>query len=194
MSSSSTSSTTEHPERIAVGRILRPRGLRGELVVESLSDLPDRYAPGARLAAVSGTGRSEQRRELVVRSAVESKPGLLVVEFETVGSRETAEALRGARLEVERSQVPPAPAGEYWQFELVGCRAFDRRRGEIVELGVVEEVADAGAGPLLVVKLVDGRKVPLPFVEKFLVAVDPAARRIEWSLPEGLIEACASKS
>ena len=56
------------------------------------------------------------------------------------------------------------------------------------------EVIDAGAGPLLVVAMADGRKLPLPFVERFVVGVDVAARRIDWRLPEGLIETCASKS
>jgi ribosomal 30S subunit maturation factor RimM len=62
------------------------------------------------------------------------------------------------------------------------------------ELGRVVELLDLGAGPLLVVELPGARRVPLPFVERFVVAVDPAAKRIVFRLPEGLIEACASRS
>ena len=190
---SSNSSTTDPasaglPERIEVGRVVRPHGVRGEVVVESFSDVPERFAAGARLEIVGARG---ERRSLTVRSAGPPKSDHLVVAFESIETRDGAESLRGARIDVERREVPKAREGEYWIFDLVGCRAHDEREGE---LGVVTDVVDAGAGPLLVVELADGRKVPLPFVEKFLIRVDPAQRRIEWRLPEGLIEACASRS
>jgi ribosomal 30S subunit maturation factor RimM len=57
---------------------------------------------------------------------------------------------------------------------------------------VVDLVEDGGG--LLLVVAGEGRRVPVPFVERFLVRVDVAARRIEVSLPEGLVEACASTS
>ena len=190
---SSSSSTTDPaaagpPERIEVGRVVRPHGVRGEVVVESFSDVPGRFAAGARLEIVGARG---EKRNLIVRSAAPPKSGHLVVAFESIDTRDSAETLRGARIEVGRSEVPKAPDGEFWIFDLVGCRAHDERAGE---LGVVTDVVDAGAGPLLVVELADGRRVPLPFVERFLIRVDPAERRIEWRLPEGLIEACASRS
>lgn len=189
---SSSSSTTDGaraplPERIEVGRVVRPHGVRGELLVESLSDVPGRFARGARFELVQADGA---RRRVTIRSSAWPMPDRLMVTFEEIADRNAAEAVRGARLEVERAAVPEAPAGEYWQFDLVGCRAFDERAGE---LGEVVEVTDAGAGPLLVVALADGRKVPLPFVERFVVAVDPAGRRIDWRLPEGLIDTCASR-
>ena len=176
------------PERVEVGRIVRPHGVRGELLVESLSDLPGRFAPGARLELVDRAG---VRKGVVLGAVAPAAAGRLRVALEGTTDRDAAEALRGATLEVEVSEVPTAPQGEYWQFDLVGCRAFDERAGE---LGEVVAVTDAGAGPLLVVALGDGRRVPLPFVERFLVAVDPAGRRIDWRLPEGLIDACASRS
>src|SRR6185295_3754471 len=98
--------------------------------------------------------------------------------------------LRGALLEVEASAVPPAPADEYYHFDLVGCRCEDRRAGE---LGEVVEVLEGGGGDLLRV-VGDGRELLLPFVDAYLVEVDVAARRILWNLPEGLIEACGSAS
>lgn len=174
-------------ERVEVGRIVRPHGVRGELLVQSLTDVPGRFARGARLELVQADGA---RRTVTVRSSAWPMPDRLMVTFEGIADRDAAELVRGARLEVERAAVPEAPAGEFWQFDLVGCRAFDERAGE---LGDVVDVTDAGAGPLLVVALADGRKVPLPFVERFVVAVDPAGRRIDWRLPEGLIDACASR-
>jgi 16S rRNA processing protein RimM len=87
--------------------------------------------------------------------------------------------------------VPAAPAGAHYHFELVGCRCRDRQAGE---LGTVADVVAGGGGWLLVVEREDGGRLLLPFAERFLVAIDRAGGRIEWDLPEGLIEACASRS
>ncbi|KAB2950064.1 MAG: 16S rRNA processing protein RimM, partial [Thermoanaerobaculia bacterium] len=102
-----------------------------------------------------------------------------------------AEDLRGARLEVAGAAVPAPPAGAFYLFELVGCRCVDRRAGE---LGVVADVVEGGGGWLIVVERDGGGRLLLPFVERFLRRVDRAAGRIEWALPEGLIEACESRS
>jgi 16S rRNA processing protein RimM len=186
------------PETIAVGRILRPHGLRGEVVVEVLTDAPRRFDPGSSLLLVR-EGQPEVALVVAARRAA-SAPGRSVgggrtrqatalVRFAGIGDREAAAALRGGWLEIERSLVPPAPAGTYYRFELLGCRCSDG--GE--ELGEVVEVVEDGGGLLLIVA--DGRReVPVPFVARFLRAVDVAHGRIELDLPPGLIEACASRS
>jgi 16S rRNA processing protein RimM len=203
---SSTSSKTSEPpaapaaapETIAVGRILRPHGLRGEVVVEVLTDAPRRFDPGSSLLLVR-EGRPEMALVVAARRAA-SAPGrsagggrtgraTALVRFAGIGDCEAAAALRGGWLEIERSLVPPAPAGTYYRFELLGCRCCDG--GE--ELGEVVEVVEDGGGLLLIVA--DGRReVPVPFVARFLRAVDVAHGRIELDLPPGLIEACASRS
>ncbi len=188
----SSSSTTEPhdssaAERVLVGLVRRPHGVRGELAVDLLSDVPGRFEPGATLAFSTPTGAHGE----VTIVAVRSVPQGLLVQFAGIDDRAAADELRGARLEVPRDAVPAAPEGSYYEFELLGYRAVDARAGD---LGNVIELADAGAGLLLVVALADGRRVALPFVDEFVVAVDRAERRIDWRLPEGLIEACAFKS
>ena len=173
---------------VEVGSVVRAHGLGGEVIVYPLSDVPERFARGSRLNLV---GRDGARRTVTVRASERPAPEKVVLAFEGVDDRDAAEALRGARLVVDRAAVPAAPAGAYWHFELLGCRAFDERAGE---LGEVVEVTDAGGGPLLVVARADGSLLPLPFVDRFLIGVDLARRRIDWRLPEGLIEACASRS
>jgi 16S rRNA processing protein RimM len=187
----STSSTTERsaelPEKILVGLVHRAHGVRGEVLVEPLSDLATRFTPGSELALRSSRGEIRRLRIAACRPA---RTGLRV-RFEGVETREAAEQLRGGELEVARAEVPPARAGEYYYFELLGCRAFDERLGE---LGEVVDLVEGAGGLLLILEDRDGRRLPVPFVEKFLIGVDPAARRIDWRLPEGLVEACASGS
>jgi 16S rRNA processing protein RimM len=177
-------------ELAEVGRVLRPHGVRGELVVEGWSEKEDRFAPGAGLLRADGS-------RLVV-AATRSHHGRLLVRFEGIEDRDRADELRGAVLHVERKEVPPAPEGSYYHFDLVGCRVEDRSRGE---LGVVDGVVEDGGGALLRVVARgsgdargSGRELLMPFVRAYLVRVDIAARRIEVDLPEGLLEACGSTS
>jgi 16S rRNA processing protein RimM len=173
------------PETVAVGRVLRPHGVRGEVVVEVLSDVPGRFRKGSRL---TGVRAGEPPVELVVAASRRHKCGA-VVRFEGAEDREGAEELRGLDLEVPRAEVPAAPPGTYYQYELLGCLCRDG--GE--ELGRVVEVMEDGGGVLLIVEGKDGR-VPVPFVNEFLRGVDVAAGRIDLALPPGLLEACASRS
>lgn len=176
------------PERVAVGRVLRPHGVRGEVVVEVLSDVPDRLAPGSRMTA-SWHGRSPRPpRPVTVETHRPHKSGALV-RFTGVEDRDRAEELREAWLEVDRSEVPEAPEGTYYWYELLGCRCWSD--GE--ELGEVTDLLEDGGGLLLVVS--DGeRQVPIPFVQSFLKDVDVERGRIELDLPPGLLETCASRS
>jgi 16S rRNA processing protein RimM len=184
---SSTRETTELPlERVLVGRVLRPHGLRGAVLVENLSDNSRRYASGAELLL-----RREGPETAPVR-VVESRanPHGLVVRLAGVESREGAEALRGAWLEVERDQVPEPPAGSYWVFELVGSRCVDVRHGD---LGVLEDLVDDGGGTVLRI-VRPGAELLVPFVDRFVAGIDRQERVVRLELPEGLVEACTSRS
>ena len=173
------------PETVAVGRVLRPQGVKGEVVVEVLSDVPGRFKKGSR---VMGVREGAPPVSLTVAAGRPHKGGA-VVRFEGYEDRDRAEELRGLDLEVPRSEVPKAPKGTYYQYELLGCLCLDRDE----ELGRVVEVREDGGGVMLIVEG-EGRQVPVPFVREFLRKVYVEAGRIELALPEGLIEECASAS
>jgi 16S rRNA processing protein RimM len=177
------------PERVAVGRVLRPHGVRGEVVVQVLSDVPGRLEPGSELLGTRlGTRDGNPAVTLTVETHREHKSGA-VIRFAGWDDRDKAEGLRNLLLEVERSQVPAAPEGTYWWYQLLGCRC--EVDGE--DLGEVVDLVEDGGGLLLVVS--DGeREVPIPFVRSFLKDVDVERGQIELELPEGLLEACASRS
>ncbi len=185
--SSTTESATSLPGRINVGLVVRPHGIRGEVLVEAWSERPERFASGSVLGAVAPDGSA---RTLEVVEAHAHRGGLRV-RFSGFADRDAAEALRGYRLDIDRAEVPEPPPGAFYVFELVGCRCHDRCLGD---LGEVVDLTEQGGGSLIEVRREDGRLLLLPFVEDFLVGVDRAARTIEWRLPEGLVEACASRS
>lgn len=201
---SSKSSKTSLPDSIRndsqlviVGRVRRAHGLAGEVVVESMTDVEDRFAPGSRLhACVSGAGQvGDPVRDLTVES---SRPhaGAMLVKFESIADRDQAGELRHAWLVVDRSRVAPSPEGAHYHFELIGCECHDEVLGL---LGEVIDVVDDGGGSLLVVRpggeTGGGEaEILIPFVEAMLAAVDTENRRIDTRLPAGLVEICISGS
>ena len=185
--------------RVLVGRIVRPHGVRGEVVVEALSDVPGRLAPGSELLVTGADPDAPPPAPAAggepppaTLSVAASRPhgGRVLIAFEGVGDRDAAGRLRGLGLAVERAAVAPPPDGAWYHFQLLGCRCRDRTAGD---LGEVVDLVEDGGGLLLVVD--DGRRrVPVPFAGEFLRRVDPEAGVIEVELPPGLLETCASTS
>jgi len=171
---------------VTVGRVRKPHGVRGEVTVDVLSDVEKRIAAGAIVDLVLSNGS----RRTAVMSSVRGKNQGPIVHFESCDSRDQAEELRGAVLQVDASAVPKAPAGSFYFFELIGCACVDEVGGR---LGRVEKVLDDGGGLLLEI-VGESSTMLVPFVESYLREVDTAERRIELQLPEGLIETCTSRS
>ncbi len=175
------------PETVVVARILRARGLQGELVTEVLSDVPGRLAVGARCLLTGGPAQPTRWVEIV---AQRPHPQGALLRLRGVETREAATALHGLQLEIERPVEVERPPGVYFEYELIGCRCSDRATGE---LGVLDDLVVNGGGQLL--RIVGERGVLLvPFVESFVEAVDIAGRTIALRLPAGLLETCVSRS
>ncbi len=167
-----------------VGKVRRPHGVRGTVLVEALTDVPGRFDAGSVLTLVLDDGA---RRRVEIASAA-PHGDVLRVSFAGLDDRSDVEGFRGAILEVARDSTPAAPEGEFYYFELTGCLCVDRESGV---LGTVEEVIEDGGGLLL--EVIEGERTLLvPFVQDFIHSIDVKARRIELALPEGLIETCES--
>ncbi|MGH9103969.1 MAG: ribosome maturation factor RimM [Acidimicrobiales bacterium] len=151
--------------RLTIGRVTKPHGLGGEVVVQLLTDRLERMAPGAELHGPSGLLRVEQARR--------HGPSWLV-RFAGITDRDSAERLRGAPLEGDALTDPEA----FWVHELVGAEVLD---GAGRSFGKVVAVEANPASDLLVLE--DGRLVPL----RFVVALAPG-RRVTVDPPVGLLD------
>ena len=162
------------PARIAVGKITKPHGVRGEVAVLVLSQTSDRFAPGRELLLQDGRG-------LTVASA-RSHHGRLLATFEGVSGRDQADQLRGSYLFVARGDLPALEEGSWWPHELEGCEVFtDGGRS----LGTLEEVLHTEANDVWIAR--DGRReILIPALRDVVVSVDLEARRITVREIEGL--------
>lgn len=168
---------------LTVGRILRPHGVKGEVVVEVRTDEPQvRYTVGARLVTEPPGGGPG---ELTV-AGQRPHQGRLLVTFAGVDSRDAAEALRGVLLQVDSDLVtPPADPDEFHDHQLVGLAAVTPA-GE--PLGEVVRVDHAPASDLLVLRRPGGRTALVPFVAAIVPRVDLAAGSVVVDPPPGLLD------
>ncbi len=163
--------------------MVKTQGRRGEVAVEILSDVPDRFAVGMKLLALPRESNAV-RRELEVEGLWPHK-GLLVLKFAGVDSISEAETLVGCEFQVPLSQRSKLQAGWNYVSDLVGCAVSDHGR----EIGCIEGVEfGAGEAPLLMVRDKAGRLVEIPFAEAYLDGVDLDRKQVRMKLPEGLME------
>lgn len=139
--------------RIALAAVAGAHGVKGEVRLKLFAASADSLARHPKLF-VGGV----ERAMLFVRDGGKTA----VARFAGVADRDSAEALRGSLVEIDREALPPLEPGEYYHADLVGLPCFDR---EGVPLGSVAAVENYGAGDLLEVATPDGRKSLIPFRE-----------------------------
>jgi 16S rRNA processing protein RimM len=151
---------------LAVGRIVKPHGLRGDVIISLTTNREERVASGSTLFDDEGS-------ELVV---VRSSPhqGRFIVTLEGVNGIEAADRLR----DTELFAAPIDDPSELWVHQLVGARAVDTAGSE---LGRVEEVQANPASDLLV--LDNGVLIPL----RFVVDLEPGVQ-VTVEVPDGLLD------
>ena len=170
------------PARMVVGRVLRPHGVHGEVAVEVLSDAPDRFAPGAELAAGDPDGPGPLRPLTV--TAARLHLGRLLLRLEGVDDRDAAGQLRGALLSIPAAAARPLADDEFWAHQLVGLTVVDRGGRE---RGRVADVVPGAAHDLLAVELRGGGTALVPAVAALVTVELQAGRVLVDDLP-GLLD------
>jgi len=186
-----------------LARILRPRGNKGEVAVELLTDFPDRLKEMREVYLRDGAGETEPRRADVKAFWIDrNHRGQAVYHFEGCASISEAEKFRGMDVLIPIEQRVTLPAGQYFVSDLVGCSVFGSAAEPPVVssspcslasapalVGTVSDVQmtgeDVAGTPLLVVDTRQGELL-IPLAAEMCTRIDPAARRIDVVLPEGL--------
>lgn len=168
---------------LAIGRVARAHGLKGELRVEPFFEGSDalEHAPELFLS------RAPESAEGAARYAVEwarPVPRAYLVKVEGVVERDGAEALRGATVWVERAALPELESeDEYYLVDLLGAKVT----GPDGEIGTVVEIATHPSVDALVIETPDGRTLEQPLVPGFVARVSVAEKLVELSTLDGLL-------
>jgi len=164
---------------VAVGRIVRPQGRRGEVRLEPLTDAPERLRELRECWLVPPA--AGERHDI---ETVWFQGRVPVVKLAGSATLTDAQVLVGRLVTIPRAAVRRLPPGRYYAFDLVGCVV---ETPEGASLGTIAEVL---AGPEHDYWTVQrgGRAWPLPAVAAIVERVDLAARRVLVRPPEGLVE------
>jgi 16S rRNA processing protein RimM len=163
-----------------VGRIARPHGLRGQVVINPETDfVEERFAEGATLWTRSAAGE-----EQLTVASMRVQNGRPVVGFEGMTRIDDVERLAGLELKVPEETLQPLEPGSYYQHHLVGC-AVETVAGDVV--GHVASV-EGGAGATRLVMNGPRGEILIPLAIDICVEIDVVNKRIRIDPPEGLLE------
>ena len=167
-------------ELVIIARAVKPRGLKGEIVAELLTDFPERFEDVEELVLVSPGGeRSTKRLE-----DYWFQNDRVVLKLSGYDDVETAKELVGFEFAVPESERFPLPADHYYDWELEGCTV--KVGGDTI--GKVNSVLKTGGAEILVVADNSGKELLIPLVDSIVVEVDAERKTIVVDPPEGLLD------
>jgi 16S rRNA processing protein RimM len=167
-------------DRVTIGKIERPFGLKGEVKVRSLSDVPGRFDHLDAVGVMGPTGQMSDKTVTHVRRAGET----YIMRFAGVTTPEEAGTLRGGLIQIPRTKRPAQSNDLFYECDLVGMRVEDEKGHE---LGVVDTVWDMPGHHIFVVRKGD-RELLIPAAKNFVKAVDVPQRRMVVQIIEGMVE------
>lgn len=167
-------------ERVVVGIVRRTRGVRGELVIESQSDLPGRFDQLKQVFLVT----PDQTREVTIDAVRGPNENEVWIQLAEITNPEDGKLLRGATIEIDLADRPESPEGEYYYDELEGLEVQDTR-GEV--LGHITRVIPRGGQDLYQVRTADN-DVLIPATDAIIKKIDVAGGTIVIDPPPGLLE------
>jgi 16S rRNA processing protein RimM len=166
-------------EFVTVGKIVKPFGVRGQVKVISLTDVPGRLENLTEVTLETSSGHS-----LVTEvTDVQSDGRSYLLRFAAFSSPEEVGTFRGAWIKIPQGSVPPAPEGHHYQFELIGLTVKEES-GDV--LGVLEEVIETPVQHLFAIRG-SNREWLLPAAKKWIIKIDIpgqemiVASKVEWS-------------
>ncbi len=171
-------------QRVVLGEVTGAHGLQGEVRIRVAGDAPDHLLSVEAIWLGKNAQDPEARRWVVERSGL-ARGGEVRMKLQGIDRRDQVPALVGKLLTATPDRLDTLPEGEFYWYELVGCRV-ESESGESV--GTVREIWETGAHDVLVVQDEDGRRRLVPTAEALMKEIDLEARRIVVVDLPGLLE------
>ncbi len=165
---------------VAVAKLVKTRGLRGELIADILTDFPERFDDLQKVFVVKPSGEIS---DLEIEKFWFQKDRI-VIKFVGFDSIEAAENLRDCEICVAEDETVELEADEFYDWQLQDC-AVETIDGE--KLGTVKEVLRTGGTEIIVVKGAE-KEYLIPFAETICTEVDVENKLIKVDAPDGLLE------
>ena len=160
-------------DRVLLGVVAAPHGVRGLVRIKSFTDDP-------MAVAAYGPLSDEAGKKVYRVEALSAARGAVLARIEGVADRTAAEALRGLRLDVERTRLPDAGEREWYEADLIGLAAVGR---DGRDWGKVVAFHDFGAGSVMEVS----GGAMLPFTDEAVPEIDVEGGKVVIDPPAGLL-------
>jgi 16S rRNA processing protein RimM len=170
--------TAGGPAFLVVGKVRRPHGVHGEVVVEIYTGFPERLRPKKTIYL------GEKHVKLIIASHRPHNEGLLLG-FEGVTTPELAGRYRNQILSIAASEASAVPQGEFYFHKLLDLEVVDER-GNF--LGILTEILETGANDVYVVTDSYGRELLLPAIPEVVLNIDLDAETMRVRLLPGLVD------
>lgn len=167
-------------ELVVIARAVRPRGLKGEIVAELLTDFPERFENLAELVLVSPRGER-------TRGRIENywfQNDRVVLKLADYDDVESAKELVGFEFAVPESERVPLPPDHYYDWELEGCTV----KVGSESIGKVKSVIKTGGTEILVITDETGRERLIPLADSIVTEIDADGKTIIVDPPAGLLD------
>jgi len=163
----------------SIARIVKRRGVRGEVAAELLTDFPERFSSLDEVRIFNG--ETEYWEEIEKHWFHKNR---VILKFRGRDRPEEVEELIGGDVQVSEDQRVSLPQDSYYHSDLIGCKVLENEE----VLGGVTGILETGAaGCNLVVTRADGGEFMVPLVRKFVLKVDVGEKVIQVNLPSGLV-------
>lgn len=165
------------PEFLVVGKLGKPHGIHGEIVMDVYTDFPERLQHGVLVFVGS---------DYLPLQIIKRRPHLrgLLICFEGYQTREGVAELRNQLVHVRTADRPPLDVGEYYHHELLGLQMVDE---DEQILGTVERILETGANDVYIVKDETGAELLVPAIEAVILKIDLDNHQIFVKLLPGLL-------
>jgi 16S rRNA processing protein RimM len=170
-----------------VAHLVRAQGRKGELLADILTDFPERFSERHHFVLLSQDGKLA--REVALENHWLHK-GRIVLKFSGIDTISDAESLRGLDVAIPREERAPLDEDSVYISDLIGCHVIDLSSGKPLDIGEITDVdRESTSIPLLVLRAPRRKdELLVPFAKAYLRRIDIEQKRIEMSLPEGLLD------
>jgi 16S rRNA processing protein RimM len=172
------SPSTGEPAFLAAGKVRRPHGVQGEVVMELHTDFPERLRPKTKVYL------GEKHHPATLRSVRIHNEGLLIG-FEGIDTPEEAGRYRNQMVFVSAHSLPDLETGEYYHHQLRGLSVVNET-DEL--LGTLTEIIETGANDVYVVTRADGKEILLPVIPDVILGINLESKTMKVHLLPGLVD------
>lgn len=167
-------------EYLDIGKITNTHGVKGEVKIIPLTDNPERYSKLKKLFIEGKNGLEEYSVD-----SVKYFKGWVIVKFKEVNDMETAEALKGLVVKIDRANAVKLPKGSYFICDILESEVYEENGNK---LGVLKDIIQTGSNDVYIVRDENNKELLIPALKSVVNEISIENKRITVTLPKGLVD------